>query len=146
MGDAVARRDPEGRVTTYGYDLRRRMVSETDNASETTIYAYDLVRKELYGDPYLPIAACDIAIGIAYTSPVLAARTAGKPGYYLDPLRRAVFPSSPDYKAITLNTADEIVAVVLEAREAADAWLVPAPAVTPPPPHAPFDRRAADPA
>src|SRR5690606_37665061 len=103
-----------------------------------------LRRVDVNVDPYLPIAACDIAIGIAYTSPVLAARTAGKPGYCLDAPRRAAFPSTPDYKATTLNAADEITAVACEAREAVDASLVAAPAVTPPPPHAPFDRRTAD--
>jgi hypothetical protein len=100
-----------------------------------------LRRVDVNVDPYLPIAACDIAIGIAYTSPVLAARTAGKPGYYLDPLGRANFPSHPDYRAITLNTEDEIVDAVMRARDGAGAPLVDAPAITPPLPVAPFDSR-----
>lgn len=90
-------------------------------------------RVDVNVDPYLPVAACDIAIGIAYTSPVLAARTAGKPGYYLDPLRRANFPSHPDYKLITLHTEEDAVNAVLRARDAPTAQPDSAPGVTPPP-------------
>jgi hypothetical protein len=95
-------------------------------------------------DPYLPIAACDIAVGIAYTSPILAARTAGKPGYYLDPLRLANHPSNPDYKALTIHTEEELLAAVLRARDEPDAQLVPAPDVTPPPLTVPLQPGARD--
>jgi polysaccharide biosynthesis PFTS motif protein len=98
-----------------------------------------LVRRvDVNVDPYLPIAACDIAIGIAYTSPVLAARTAGRPGYYLDPLKRAYFPSHTDFSRITLHTEDELVDAVLRARRDCPAMLEPAEAVTPPPPTVPL--------
>ena len=41
MGDPASVRDPEGRVTTFTYDLRRQRTSETDNAGQTTAYTYD---------------------------------------------------------------------------------------------------------
>lgn len=96
-------------------------------------------RVDVNVDPYLPVAACDIAIGIAYTSPVLAARTAGKPGYYLDPLKRANFPSHPDFKLITLHTEEEVIRAVLGARDDPAAPLVPAAAITPPAPAVPLE-------
>ena len=83
-------------------------------------------------DPYLPVAACDVALGIAYTSPVLAALAAGKPGYYLDPLGLANHPSHADYGVITLRTVDEAVQAVLAARDAGMASAPAAPGVMPP--------------
>lgn len=56
-------------------------------------------------DPYLPIAACDAAIGMPYTSPVLAAMTQGKPGAYFDPLGLARFPSEQTYNAMTISSS-----------------------------------------
>ena len=91
-------------------------------------------------DPYLPVAACDIALGVGYTSPVLAARTAGKPGYYLDPLRRANFPSHGDYLSITLTSVEEAVRAVIAACDARGDALAAAPALTPPPPHVPLSQ------
>jgi polysaccharide biosynthesis PFTS motif protein len=102
-----------------------------------------LYRVDVNVDPYLPIAACDFAVGLAYTSPVLAARTAGKPGYYLDAFRRANFPSNADFKPITLNTEEELLAAVLRARNEPRAPLVPAPDVTPPPAVVPLARAPA---
>lgn len=96
-------------------------------------------RVDVNVDPYLPIAACDVALGIPYTSPVLAARSAGRPGYYLDPLRRARFPANVDYRALTLSSEDEAVAAVTRAFSA-PGELVKADAVTPPRAHAPFHR------
>lgn len=40
-------------------------------------------------DPYLPIAACDLAVGLAFTSPVLAAVGSGRSGIFYDPESRA---------------------------------------------------------
>ena len=95
-------------------------------------------------DPYLPVAACDIAIGIAYTSPVLAALSAGKPGYYLDPLRRANFPSDTDYELITLHTIEDTVNAVVRARNEQTGAVRPE-SITPPPPHVPLAEPAASP-
>jgi hypothetical protein len=68
-------------------------------------------------DPYLPVAASDVAIGMTYTSPVLAARSAGRPGYYYDPHARANYPSHPELKSITIQTPDALVAAVRHAIE-----------------------------
>lgn len=67
-------------------------------------------------DPYLPIAASDVALGITYTSPILAARGIGRPAYYVDPLGRANFPPNRDYAALTLTSEEEVVAMVLAAK------------------------------
>jgi hypothetical protein len=66
-------------------------------------------------DPYLPIAACDVALGVPYTSPVLAAHAIGRPAFYLDPLRRANWPSARQYRNITIQTEDEAAAVIAAA-------------------------------
>lgn len=56
-------------------------------------------------DPYLPIGACDAALGMPYTSPVLAAVAQGKPGAYFDPIGLARFPSEQTYNAMTISSA-----------------------------------------
>jgi polysaccharide biosynthesis PFTS motif protein len=56
-------------------------------------------------DPYLPIAACDAALGMPYTSPVLAAVSQGKPGAYFDPLGLARFPSEHTYNSMTISSS-----------------------------------------
>jgi hypothetical protein len=67
-------------------------------------------------DPYLPIAACDAALGMPYTSPVLAALAQGKPGAYFDPLALARYPSEPDYKHVTIESVSDL-------ERAAGEWL-----------------------
>ncbi|MDA8021081.1 MAG: hypothetical protein MPN21_26895, partial [Thermoanaerobaculia bacterium] len=42
MGDRVEMTDPEGRVSTFTYDVRRRLKTETNGAFETTEHTYDL--------------------------------------------------------------------------------------------------------
>ena len=54
-------------------------------------------------DPYLPVAACDAALGMPYTSPVLVALTQGKPGAYFDPSGFARHPSERTYADVTLT-------------------------------------------
>lgn len=41
IGNRTQVRDPEARVTAYTYDARRRLLTETNGASETTTYTYD---------------------------------------------------------------------------------------------------------
>ncbi len=42
MGDVVRSLDGEGTETLHGYDLRRRLASQTNGAGETTVLGYDL--------------------------------------------------------------------------------------------------------
>ncbi len=41
MGDRVSATDPEDRIVSWIYDLRRRMVSETRGGVETTAFGHD---------------------------------------------------------------------------------------------------------
>jgi len=94
-------------------------------------------------DPYLPIAACDAALGMPYTSPVLSAVAQGKPGAYFDPLGLARYPSEQTYAHLSIATSemlDEVVGQWLAGRNTLNlsdvARLLPIP-------EAGFDIRAA---
>jgi len=63
-------------------------------------------------DPFLPVAASDIAIGMTFTSPVLAVRSMGRPGWYFDPRKRANYPSHLGLKDITIQSIEELVQIV----------------------------------
>jgi hypothetical protein len=85
-------------------------------------------------DPYLPIAACDAALGMPYTSPVLAALAQGKPGAYFDPLGLARYPSEPMYESMTISSSpilNDVVGAWLAGRDSLDraavARLLPVP-------------------
>ncbi len=66
-------------------------------------------------DPYLPVAASDIAIGMTYTSPVLAVRAAGRPSVCFDPSARANYHSSPGLHELTIQFLDKLVEFVAAA-------------------------------
>lgn len=94
-------------------------------------------------DPYLPIAASDVAIGVPYTSPILAARSIGRPAFYLDPLALANHPSCAEYRDLTICTEHDAVAIVAAARDGAAAPATPElPALTPPAPSFPLSNGA----
>jgi hypothetical protein len=63
-------------------------------------------------DPYLPVAASDMTMGMTYTSPVLAGLAIGRPGVYFDPPARANYPSSPGLRELTVQSLDELLAFV----------------------------------
>ncbi|MBU0764019.1 MAG: hypothetical protein KJ607_04200 [Bacteroidetes bacterium] len=65
-------------------------------------------------DPFLPVGASDIAVGMTYTSPVLAVRSVGRPGWYFDPRKRANYPSHQGLREITVQSAEELVRLVSE--------------------------------
>lgn len=91
-------------------------------------------------DPYLPIAASDVAIGVPYTSPILAARSIKRPAFYLDPLALANVPSCPEYRPLTVCSDEEALAIVKSAalpRRAMET--IDLAAVTPPAPSFPLD-------
>lgn len=99
--------------------------SQLDLIDESSAYAREgrvaVVHQDT--DPYLPIAACDAALGMMYTSPVLAALAQGKPGAYFDPVGLARYPSEPAYEAVTISSADQLQATVgawLEGRDDVD--------------------------
>jgi polysaccharide biosynthesis PFTS motif protein len=60
-------------------------------------------------DPYLPVAAADICIGIPFTSPVLVAHWAGRPAFFHDPLAvvRHV-PGAPELAAGLTRSVEEL--------------------------------------
>lgn len=104
-----------------------------------------LIESEI--DPYLPIAASDVAIGVPYTSPILAARTIGRPAFYLDPLGLANFPSCAEYQALTVVSENEAVEIVRDALQGANRFTeVALEALTPPQPSFPLVARADQPA
>lgn len=95
-------------------------------------------------DPYLPVAATDVAVGMTYTSPVLAVRARGRRGYYYDPAALANFPSDPALKTITIQTTDALVRAVREAIRETGAPLEPGTeTITPPLPRFPDSREPA---
>jgi hypothetical protein len=65
-------------------------------------------------DPFLPVASSDVAVGMTYTSPVLAVRSMGRPGWYYDPRRRANYPSHKGLREITVQSSEELVRLVSE--------------------------------
>jgi len=65
-------------------------------------------------DPFLPVAICDAAIGMAFTSPVLAAISCGRHGIYYDPLGYAACPSEPAFRHITLRSPEQLFERVSE--------------------------------
>ena len=95
-------------------------------------------------DPYLPVAASDVVIGMTSPSPVLAARACGRPGYYFDSAARANFPSDPALRTITIQTVDELVNAVRGALSNTSATLeAGVETITPPLPAFPDSREAA---
>lgn len=83
-------------------------------------------------DPYLPVAASDVAIGMTYTSPILAARAAGHPSAFFDPLQRASHASAPGLRELTVRSLDELTEFVgaavrgaLQPRRLADESVTP---------------------
>lgn len=119
--------------------LRQLMAQDSQYARDGKLYF-----AEVNVDPYLPVAASDIAIGMTYTSPVLATLARGRPGYYFDPCARANFPSDPGLRTITIQTADELVGTVRDAVRNGNAPLeAGTETITPPPPRFPDAREPA---
>jgi hypothetical protein len=54
-------------------------------------------------DPFLPIAASEASLGMAFTSPVLAGLANRRFGAYYDPLKVASFPSEPSLMKLLLQ-------------------------------------------
>lgn len=63
-------------------------------------------------DPYLPIAACNGAIGMLYTSPVLVALSYGRFGSYYDPLGLGQYPTERSYLKLTARNENELLDLV----------------------------------
>ena len=75
-------------------------------------YAQRVFTMDINVDPYLPITASDVVVGMTYTSSVLAAYTVGRLGLYYDPKARANCPAHRDLKALTVQSLDELVTKV----------------------------------
>jgi hypothetical protein len=63
-------------------------------------------------DPYLPVSASDVAVGMPYTSPILAARAIGRPGAFYDPRKRASHASVPGLRELTIQSIEELIEFV----------------------------------
>jgi polysaccharide biosynthesis PFTS motif protein len=60
-------------------------------------------------DPFLPVAACDAAIGMPCTSPVLAALAAGRPAAYFDPLGIVGHAPEPELKMLCIRQTGDLI-------------------------------------
>lgn len=63
-------------------------------------------------DPYLPVAACDGALGMIFTSPVLVALGSGRHGAYFDPHRKAVHLHEHAYLQLIIRDESELARTV----------------------------------
>jgi hypothetical protein len=63
-------------------------------------------------DPYLPVAACDGALGTIFTSPVLIALANKRHGRYYDPLGIANFPTAKEHLQLTLRNEEALIDTV----------------------------------
>lgn len=87
--------------------LKRLVNEDSDYVKQGRVFVVDV-----NVDPYLPVAASDIAIGMTYTSPVLAVRAAGRLSVYFDPSARAIYPSSSGLRELTIQSLDELIEFV----------------------------------
>jgi len=89
-------------------------------------------------DPFIPIAACDGAIGVPFTSPILAAIASGKNGIYFDGLSKVGYPSAPSLKLITVNNEQDLLLAVKSWLEGTDDSFSSLSDIVPPINHSPF--------
>jgi hypothetical protein len=94
-------------------DILRRLVDPAGEHMRTG----RVILIDVNVDPYLPVAACDAAIGVPYTSPVLAAHAIGRSAFYLDPLKRANWPSERAYRNISIRSEDEAAEIIAAATQ-----------------------------
>lgn len=61
-------------------------------------------------DPYLPVAAADLCLGIPFTSPVIAGLSAGRPCLYHDPTGATRHVALPELSPLITRGAEDLLA------------------------------------
>jgi polysaccharide biosynthesis PFTS motif protein len=92
-------------LRAYPRSLRRLLERGRDGTGRVTVLDVNI-------DPFLPIAACDAALGMFFTSPVLLALANGRKGGYYDPLGAASHPTEKEYLQFILRSEDSLISAV----------------------------------